>query len=160
MWRMPPRPPSPSEPGWGLVLVRLAVGMTLVQAGWQKITEGVGPWIVESAASRIASSPEYYSWWGQEILLRWPDLFAVVLSWGAFVTGCALFLGLLVRPAGWFAALLLANVYFAGPALHQPYVLLLAVCAVACAVGRAGRRVGFDELLDPRLPVWLTWARA
>lgn len=160
---MAPRPSSSSstsEPSWGLVLVRLTVGLALVQAGWQKITDGVGPWIVESTASRIASSPDYFSWWGQEILLRWPDFFAVVLSWGAFTVGVALFLGVLVRPAGWFAALLLANVYFAGPALHQPYVLLLAVCAIACSVGRAGRRVGFDELLDPRLPSWLTWARA
>jgi len=69
-----------------------------------------------------------------------------------------MFLGILVRPVGWAAAFLLANVYFAGPEVHQNYVLLLGACAIACSVGRAGRRVGFDELLDPRLPTWLTWA--
>jgi len=151
---------SAATPGWGLVIVRLAVGMTFVQAGWAKITQGVGPWIVEGTASRIASSPRYFSWWGREILLRWPDFFAIVISWGAFVAGVGLFLGILVRPMGWFAALMLANIYFAGPRLHQPYVLLLAACVVACAVGRAGRRIGFDELLDSRLPGWLTWTRS
>ena len=147
------------HPGWGIVIVRLAVGLALVQAGWQKIVDGVGPWIVESTAHRVASSPRLYSWWGGEVLLRWPDLFAHLFAWGSFVLGVAFFLGVLVRPVGWLIALLMLNVYFAGPANYRELVLLMGICAIACAVSRAGRRVGFDERIDPRLPGWVTWVR-
>lgn len=156
---MAPRSSGPAAPSWGLVIVRLATGLTLLRAGWERIADGAGSWVVESTANRIASAPEYFGWWGREVLLRWPAQASTLACWGAFLLGSALFLGLLVRPAGWLSAFLLANVYFAGPVVHQPYVLLLAACVLACSVGRAGRRVGFDELLDSRLPTWLTWAR-
>ena len=156
---MTQRSAPPTAPAWGLVIVRLATGLTLLREGWERIADGAGSWVVEGAAHRIAASPDYFKWWGQEVLLRWPALFSTLACWSAFLLGVALFLGVLVRPAGWLSAFLLANVYFAGPAEHESYVLLLSACALACAVGSAGRRVGFDELLEPRLPAWLTWVR-
>jgi len=159
MGDMQPQSAPPTPPTWGLVIVRVAAGLTLVQAGWGRIADGAGTWVIESTAGRIASSPDYFKWWGQEVLLRWPALFSTLACWSGFLLGAALLLGILTRPVGWASAFLLANVYFAGPADQQPYVLLLAACALACSVGRAGRRIGFDELLDSRLPVWLTWVR-
>jgi uncharacterized membrane protein YphA (DoxX/SURF4 family) len=147
------------HPGWGIVIVRLAVGLALVLAGWRKITGGVGPWIVESTADRSVASPALYSWWGSEVLLRWPDFFSHLLAWGSFVLGVAFFLGVLVRPVGWLIAFLMLNVYFAGPPNYRELVLLLGVCAIACAVERAGRRIGLDERIDPRMPGWVTWVR-
>ncbi len=149
----------PEQPGWGIVIVRVAVGAALVQAGIQKVAQGIGPWIIESTAHRIASSPRLFAWWGNEILLRWPDVFAQALAWSCLVLGGLLFLGVLVRPVGWLIALLMLNVYFAGPANYRELALLMAICAIACAVSRAGRRVGFDELIEQRLPSWMTWVR-
>lgn len=146
-------------PNWGLVIVRVAIGLVLLLAGWQKILQGVGPWLVEETAHRIAESPRLYAWWGQRVLLHAPEAFAYALSWGSFLLGCALFLGILVRPVGVIVAFLMLNVFFAGPPHVQPAALLIGVCALACAVSRAGRRMGFDEGLDLRLPFWLTWSR-
>jgi uncharacterized membrane protein YphA (DoxX/SURF4 family) len=142
-----------------MVLVRLATGTALCAAGWQKLLTGAGPYIVERTAERIAEAPTAFAWWGREVLLRSPETFALVFSWGAFAAGVLLILGALVRPASALAVVLLANVYFAGPVQQRELVALLAVCALACAQARAGRRIGLDEWLDPRLPRWLTWAR-
>ena len=87
------------------------------------------------------------------------DLFSYLLLWGSLVLGSAMFLGALVRPVGWAIAFLMLNVYYAGPVHYRELVIFLAICAVACAVSRAGRRVGFDELLDERFPAWMTWVR-
>ena len=62
-----------------------------------------------------------------------------------------------MRPAAALALVLLAGVHFAGPVAYRELTLLLAVCALACAGSRAGRRLGCDEYLDRRLPRWLTW---
>ena len=150
---------APEQPGWGIVLVRIAVGAALVHAGGQKIAQGVGPWMIEGTAERIASSPRLFAWWGNEVLLRWPDAFAHLLSWGCLFLGGLMFLGALVRPVGGLIAFLMLNVYFVGPASYREFALLMAVCAVACALSRAGRRVGFDELIEHRLPSWVTWVR-
>jgi len=147
----------PPPPSWGLVLVRLATGGLLLASGWQKLVSGSGPWLVESTAERIAAAPAPFAWWGREVLLRSPELFARVLSWGAFACGTLLFLGALVRPAAALALVLLANVYFAGPVAYRELTLLLGVCALACGLSRAGRRLGFDPQLDEHLPRWLTW---
>ena len=63
------------------------------------------------------------------------------------------------RPAGCIAAFGLANVYLAGVPEQRPFVLLLAICCLACALSRAGRILGGDSSLDPILPSWLTWVR-
>lgn len=140
-------------------MIRVAVGGALVHAGGRTITHGVGPWLVEGAAHRIASAPRFFSWWGQEVLLRWPEVFAHVLAWGGLFLGGLLLLGALVRPVGWAVALLMLHVHFAGPLHYRELSLLVALCAIACAVSRAGRRVGFDELIEHRLPSWATWVR-
>ena len=65
----------------------------LIHAGWSRILTGVGPWIVEQTAERIAASPAIYAWWGERILLHFPELFAYLASWGTFLVGAALAVG-------------------------------------------------------------------
>ena len=144
-------------PSVGLVLVRVASGAALLGAGWQQLRAGLGPWLVESTAERIAVAPAAFAWWGREVLLGSPLLFAHAFAWGAFIAGTLLFLGALVRPAAAVALVLLVHVYLAGPLRYRELALLLAVCVGACAISRAGRRIGCDEWLDERLPGWLTW---
>jgi hypothetical protein len=128
------------QPGWGILMVRVGVGGALVHAGGRLVMQGVGPWLVEGAAHRIAAAPRFVSWWGQEVLLRWPDLFAQVFAWSCLFLGGLLFLGALVRPVGWGIALLMLHVHFAGPVHYRDLALLMALCAVACAVSRAAVR--------------------
>ena len=142
-----------------MVLVRLATGGALLAVGWQRIRTGADAWLVESTAERIATAPAPFAWWGQKVLLGSPGLFAQVFCWGAFAAGVGLFLGVLVRPAAALAVALLVHVYFAGPPHRGELALLLGLCALACALARAGRRVGIDASLEERLPAWLTWVR-
>jgi len=147
-------------PSFGLVLVRLAVGGIFLQAGWHKIVGGVGPELVEDTAERIAAAPAFFAWWGEHVVLRFPAVFAELIRWGECLIGVAFVLGALVRPAGVAALFMLANFYLAGPPTSGHLVLLLAVCALACALSRAGRRFGLDAILDQHFPVWATWSRA
>jgi hypothetical protein len=147
---------SRQRPDLALVLVRIGVGALLLWEAQQIRSRGVGPWLIEDHAYRISSLP----WYGEtvgRIVLRLPELFAWLVFGGVAAAGASYFVGALVRPASLGLALLMANVAVAGPASRQEYAALLALCAAACYVGDAGRRLG----LDAWLPAALTWpARA
>jgi thiosulfate dehydrogenase (quinone) large subunit len=148
------------RPNWGLVLIRIAVGWILIQAGWMKITGDVGPELVEGTQARVAELPFFARWWMEHVVLAAPALFAFLIQWGELAGGVALFLGALTRPAGLLTAFMFANFYFAGPPEARSFVLLLAVCCFAFAWSRAGQRLGLDEILDQHFPSWITWTRA
>jgi uncharacterized membrane protein YphA (DoxX/SURF4 family) len=148
-----------ARPSFGLVLVRVATGMFLLHAGLRAGHAGYSGDLVTATADQWAGAPGYVHGWG-DFVLRHPGLFADVCVWGAIVLGAALFVGFLTRPVGILAAFLCANVAFADGGLHRATALLLAVCALGCALSSAGRSAGADVFLESRLPWWLTWTRA
>jgi uncharacterized membrane protein YphA (DoxX/SURF4 family) len=148
-----------SRPDWGMVFLRVALGALLVWQGTQLIDEGVGAWLVENTAHRIAEAPDAYAWFGQNIVLRLPLLFAWLIVGGVLAAGCALFVGAFVRPTCAALIFLMLNVYFAGPVNKQEYAALVAVCALACFIANAGTRVGLDRALVGRLSPMFTWTR-
>ena len=79
---------------------------------------------------------------------------------GELVGGIALFLGAFTRPVGVAVGLMLMCFSLAGSSDHTQYALLLALCAFACALSRAGRRLGLDAILDGHFPAWISWTRA
>ncbi|HTF89012.1 MAG TPA: DoxX family protein [Planctomycetota bacterium] len=151
--------PESEGPSWGLVLVRLATGAILAVAGWHKILGGVGADLVLSTKERVAQGPGWFEAFMNAVVYPFPEAFAQIIQWGELVGGIALFLGALTRPVGIFAALMLACFAFAGPIGELQFQLLLALCALACAISRAGRRVGLDVLLDGHFPPGITWVR-
>jgi uncharacterized membrane protein YphA (DoxX/SURF4 family) len=151
-----------SEPGpsWGLVLVRLATGAIVAVAGWKKILGNVGADLVLETKARVADGPAWFESFMSAVVYPFPEAFAQLIQWGELVGGIALFLGALTRPTGTAVALMLGCFAFAGPVEQIEFQLLLALCALACAISRAGRRVGLDALLDGHFPGWITWTRA
>jgi uncharacterized membrane protein YphA (DoxX/SURF4 family) len=147
-------------PSWGLVLVRLAVGAILAVAGWQKILGGVGAELVLSTKARVAEAPVWFERSMNAVVYPYPEAFAQLLQWGELLGGVALFLGALTRPAGVLVGLMLISFSLAGPQDQAQFALLLALCAFACALSRAGRRVGLDAILDGHFPAWISWTRA
>jgi uncharacterized membrane protein YphA (DoxX/SURF4 family) len=147
------------NPSWGLVLVRLAAGSILAVAGWQKILGGVGADLVLSTKQRVAEGPAWFEAFMNAVVYPFPEAFAQIIQWGELVGGVALFLGALTRPVGVACALMLTCFAFAGPLDQIEFQLLLALCALACALSRAGRRIGLDVLLDGHFPSWVTWSR-
>lgn len=148
------------SPSWGLVLVRLAVGATITVAGWQKILGGVGGELVLSTKSRVEEAPTWFASFMNAVVYPYPEAFAQIIQWGELLGGVALFLGALTRPAGVMVGLMMLAFSFAGPAEQTPFALLVALCAFACALSRAGRRLGLDSIFDGHFPGWISWTRA
>jgi len=147
-------------PSWGLVLVRLSAGAILAVAGWHKILGDVGADLVLSTQARVAEGPIWFESFMNSVVYRYPEAFAQLIQWGELVGGGALFLGVLTRPVGICTAAMLVCFAFAGPQEQLPFAALMAVCCFACALSRAGGRMGLDAMLDGQFPGWLTWTRS
>jgi len=141
--------------------VRLATGAILVQNGWRWVTAGgVDGRLVGRCVERaLPSLPGPLAAWGRTVLLENPAAIAFLWRWAALACGLALVFGALTRPAGWIATLFLLHGYVYGPPDLALTFLLLLVCALACALSRAGRRLGLDPMFDQHFPTWLTWVK-
>lgn len=151
---------STVSPSWGLVFVRITCGVIMMMAGWGKVSGGISDELVLSTRASFEHAPDIVRAFGESIVLAHPTLFAHMIAWGELLGGLALFLGALTRPAGYAAAFMFANFWFAGPGEAKMFVALMSVACFGCAVSRAGRNSGMDVFLDERLPAWMTWTRA
>lgn len=145
------------RPDWGLVLIRVTVGAIFAAQGWSKVDAGVDAELVLGTRDAFEKAPSLIAWWGQNVVLRFPELFAYLIAWGELLGGAAMMLGALTRPACIALAVMLMNFYFVGPQSERQMIVVLTVCCLACALSRAGRRLGMDETLDRRWPNWMTW---
>lgn len=157
---MGPMANSKSVPGWGLALVRLTLGVLVTRTGWSWVTgEGLAGrtfkgWI----DGGLDEAGSIGGWWGREVLLYNPDGVAFLLAWTVLLAGIALVLGAFTRPAAtWVAFVGVHALYF--DITDGSATLLLVVVALACAMSRAGRRLGLDSALDGNLPTWMTWVQ-
>jgi len=150
--------PSPG-PSWGLVLVRVVVGLLLLQAGWDAVAGGVGAELVLGWQASIETSPSVLRGVGENLLLKHPWFFAKLLAYGTLLGGVALFLGALTRPFGLLCALLQLMLWCYAADSGRALALLTGTAALGCALSRAGSKFGADVFLDERLPGWLTWSR-
>lgn len=139
-----------------LALLRIGLGALLLHESYELWERGVGPWIVEDTAYRVAAAPDWYAAFANKVVLKLPSLFAWLVAGGATAAGAALFIGAATRPACLGVLFLMGNALFVGPLTQREYVVLTALAAGACLIGDAGSRVG----LDPFLPRWLSWSGA
>jgi uncharacterized membrane protein YphA (DoxX/SURF4 family) len=154
-------PKNAEFPAFGLILIRIVVGVSIASAGFRLIGAGVDADVVLERSEAIEAAPALFAWWGEAVLLGFPGFFAFLLAWGQALGGMALVVGVLVRPVGALLAFTMLNIYFAGsadPAEPARLALILATCCVALAASGAGRVFGFDRGLDATLPSWLTWS--
>lgn len=142
-------------PCWGLVLVRIAAGYTLLTAGWGKVSADAIPPIVSWAHF----DSTFFTWWGENLIEAYPAAFSFMIAWGEFLGGAALLLGALTRPAGLLSAFMMLCFYCAGPEEAKDKVLLLGIMCLASGLSAAGARGGLDVILREHFPSWLTWMR-
>jgi hypothetical protein len=147
-----------NPPPLGLALIRIGVGALLLDEARRSYASGVGAHLIEDCAPRMALAPELLAWFGQEVLLRAPELFAWALVLGTALVGGAYFVGALARPASVALLALCLGRWAYGPPHERTLAVLLAVCAVGCFLADAGRRLGLDASLANRLPSWLVWS--
>ena len=143
-----------TSPAIALALLRIGLGALFLHEAFDLWERGVGPWIVEDTAYRVAAAPGWYAEFANRVVLKFPDLFAWLVALGATGAGAALFIGAATRPASVGALFLLANALVVGPLAQREYVALALLAALTCLLGDAGARLG----LDPFLPRWLSWS--
>ena len=146
---------------WGLFLVRVTVGLLLVTQGWTAVGEAL-PAGDELRASIEQRSNDYsgaLAWWGDSVLLLNPDGAAFLWRWSLLMLGLLLCFGALTRPAGLFAAFLMANAWAFGPEHLSESSLLAVACCLSASIAGSGRHFGLDAIFDQHFPSWLTWVR-
>lgn len=151
---------SSAAPPFGLVLVRLTLGVVLLHRGWRWVQdESLGGGEVRRLVdAALAKSGAVAGWWGEDVLLMNPDAIAFLCRWLALLGGICFVVGALTRPLGVILAFFLINAWAYGAEDHRTLFLVLLASGLACAVSRAGHAFGLDAALEIHAPRWLTWS--
>ena len=153
--------PPANRPTFGLVMIRVALGAILVRHGWAAMQGGLvtGADVRDGVRATLADVPGIVAWWGETVLLANPDGIAFLWRWAALLCGAGLLFGALTRPAGTVAALFAFQAFLFAEGETRLVLGLIAIACAACAVSRAGRRLGFDTMFDQHFSPWFTWTR-
>lgn len=134
---------NPQLFGWGMVLLRVVVGLQFFYAGVSKI----GDW---SAAGFLGNATGPLAPWFQSMAGNaWVDVLNV---WGLLLIGVALILGVAVRPASFAGVVLMALYYmadFVGNTAHgyiDQHIVLMVIFGIF-ATGGFGHAFGLNIVL-------------
>jgi thiosulfate dehydrogenase [quinone] large subunit len=105
--------------------MRMNAGGLWLVSGWQKITspswgtsgKAMTGFVNGALANASGSSPSvegWYAWFLQHVVLQAPGFFSVVVTYGEFLVGAGLLLGLLTGIAAAFGVLMNFNYLLAG----------------------------------------------
>ncbi|OEF98093.1 Crp/Fnr family transcriptional regulator [Vulcanibacillus modesticaldus] len=140
---------------WLMLVLRLYLGYDWLTAGWDKITgdfDATG--FLKGAVAKAASdNPTVTSWWAsflEGFAIPNVGLFNFLVSWGEFLVGLGLILGVFTT----FSALMGAVMYFSfmfsgtlGRGNHIPPLLIITFL-ILVAGSNAGR-FGLDPYIKP-----------
>lgn len=149
---------SPAAFGWGVGLLRVAMGLLFFWAGWSKVIKD-GGW---SAAGYLQGASGPLAEWFQS--LAGSPVVDVLNMWGLTLIGLALILGLLVRTASFFGILLMTLYYLAHFVDNTSHGLIdehvvYSLVLFLFLVGGFGHVWGLDGLLERRLDARSKWVR-
>lgn len=123
-----------------LTLLRVAVGLQFMMAGISKI----GDW---SAASFLENATGPLAWWFQSMAGN--SVVDFLNVWGLILIGLSMIIGLMVRPAAFFGAIMMALYYladFTGNTAHgfvDQHIILVLLFALFMS-GGVGHVFGLD----------------
>jgi thiosulfate dehydrogenase [quinone] large subunit len=144
-----------------LVLLRVYLGVVFLIAAVPKLQADFTPGLTAFLEQRaLEQSHPFYRGFLQEVVLPNTQLFAALVTWGEFLVGVFLILGLLTRLSAAVALLLTLNYMFAKgawPWTPSSNDAAFAAVSLALVIGAAGRTLGLDSMLAkrwPRSPFW------
>jgi thiosulfate dehydrogenase [quinone] large subunit len=128
---------------WLWLIVRLYLGYLWVSAGWEKLSSPA--WVGSQAGTALTGFLQgalaktggehpavqgWYAWFIQHVVL--PDVvpWSYVVSFGEFLVGVALVLGIFTGIAAFFASFMNENYLLAGSVSVNPTMLVLAVLLI------------------------------
>ena len=144
-----------------LTLLRVYLGGVFLIAAIPKLRKDFTPGLtgfVEQKA--LEHSHLFYREFLQEVVLRNAQLFATLVTWGEFLVGVTLILGLMTRLSATVALLLTLNYMLAKgawPWTPSSNDASFAAISVALLIGAAGRTFGLDSILAKRWPRSALW---
>jgi thiosulfate dehydrogenase (quinone) large subunit len=144
-----------------LVLLRVYLGVVFLIAALPKLQADFTPGLLAFLEQRaLEQSHPFYRGFLEEVVLPNTQLFAALVTWGEFLVGVFLILGLLTRLSATVALLLTLNYMFAKgawPWTPSSNDAAFAAISLALVIGAAGRTLGLDAMLAkrwPRSPFW------
>ncbi len=147
---------------WLWLLARLAVGYVWIHAGWGKLNNSA--WVGSNAGAGLngfiqgalqktgGAHPQvqsWYAWFLQNVVQPNVHIWSYLVSFGEFLVGVALILGIFVGIAAFFGMVMNVNYLLAGSISTNP-LLLLAAVLLALAWRTAGW-IGLDRWILPAL---------
>lgn len=148
-----------TAPRWMLVIARVYVGSLWIQTGWNKIGRGAGGLaykqnMVDFINHQLDSTYTFYKAFLKSVALPNAPLFTLLVSWGEFLLGIFLFLGILTRfgaGVGMFLSLNFALLQARAIWLPGLDAALLWIQLVLLLTA-AGRSLGVDYFLHKNFP--------
>jgi thiosulfate dehydrogenase [quinone] large subunit len=147
---------------WIWLILRLYVGWEWLQAGWGKLHDPT--WTGSKAGAAITgfvnhaltmaggehpNIQAWYAWFLQHAVLAHPDLWSYLVSWGEFLVGVALILGIFTGIAAFFGSFMNMNYLLAGSVSTNP--VLLAIATLLVLAWKTAGWWGLDRWVLPAL---------
>lgn len=147
---------------WLWLLIRLYAGYEWIHAGWGKLTNPA--WVgsksgtaltgfVQGALSKTSGAhpdvQSWYAWFLNHLVLPNTSFWSYLVSFGEFLVGVALLVGLFVGIAAFFGLFMNANYLLAGAVSLNPILLLMAMSLILA--WRTAGWLGLDRWVLPAL---------
>jgi thiosulfate dehydrogenase (quinone) large subunit len=128
---------------WLWLILRLYVGWQWLNAGWGKLHNpawtgskagtALSGFVNGALAKTTGDHPDvqgWYAWFLQHVVLAHSTLWSTMVSWGEFLVGVALILGLFTGIAAFFGSFMNANYLLAGAVSTNPILFAIATWLV------------------------------
>lgn len=141
--------------GWPVALLRIATGIMFVRASWGKVTSW-GGFTPEGFVQRNLEEGNAFGFmvpFLENVVLKMPGVFGILVAWGELLLGLALILGALTRLSAFFGIVMMFSflwtkglTFWAANNYDAMWILILATL-MFCG---AGRVLGVDRWLHER----------
>lgn len=147
---------------WLWLILRLYVAWQWIQAGWEKLHSPA--WTGTKAGSAMSgfvngalsqtggahpNVQAWYAWFLQHVVLPNITAWSYLISWGEFLVGIALVLGLFTGIAAFFGSFMNVNYLLAGAVSTNPILFIIATWLVLA--WKTAGWIGLDHWLLPAL---------
>ena len=148
------------------LVVRVYLGYLWLVAGWEKLVDPSGAWVGSKAGAAVAgfaqgamqqtagAHPQVTGWYAgflKNVVVPNAAAFSYLVTFGEFMVGLALILGLFTGIAAFFGGFMNASYIFAGVTGANPLMFILATWLVLA--WRVAGYWGLDRWALPRLGV-------
>ena len=147
---------------WIWLILRVYIGYQWLEAGWGKLHSAA--WTGSSAGSALSgfvsgalsqttgAHPNvqgWYAWFLQNVVLSAPVVWGYLVSWGEFLVGVALILGIFTGIAAFIGSFMNVNYLLAGAVSINPILFVIATWLVLA--WKTAGWLGVDHWLLPAL---------